>query len=471
MIADMKLLLLRLLAILCLAVPSAMAKPNIVVVVADQWRAQAFGFAGDPNVKTPHFDNLAAHSVRFVNAVSGVPVCSPFRGSLLTGQRPLTHGVFINDTPLDPGATTIAKVLKGEGYDTGVIGKWHVDGHGRSAFIPAERRQGFDYWKVLECTHSYNHSPYYADKDEKLMWPGYDAVAQTGDACDYLRQHGKTGKPFMLLLTWGPPHNPYEEAPEKYRAMYDPAKIQLRPNVPADSADIARKSLAGYYAHCTALDDCMEQILTTLREAGLEEDTILLFTADHGDMIFSQNQIRKQRPWDESIRTPMLFHWPKGLGTEGRTVDAPINSEDLMPTLLGLSGNKIPSTVEGHDFTAYLRSHGEDPSGGAAVISCPSPFGEFTRAKGGREYRGVHTARYTYVRDLNGPWLLFDNETDPYQLKNLINTPENAALQKTLEDLLTRKLHEQHDDFLPGPDYIAKWGYKVDANGTMPYKN
>ncbi len=467
----MKPLFLRLFVLLAIAVSSALAKPNVVVVVADQWRAQAFGFTGDPNVKTPHFDALAARSVHFSNAVSGVPVCTPFRGSLLTGQRPLTNGLFLNDVPLDPGATTIAKVMKGAGYDTGVIGKWHVDGHGRSAFIPVERRQGFDYWKVLECTHNYNRSPYYGNTDEKLFWDGYDAAAQTADACNYLRDHGKSGKPFMLLLTWGPPHNPYEEAAAKYRAMYDPAKLQLRPNVPAQNEAEARRALAGYYAHCTALDDCMAQILDALKASGLEEDTILLFTADHGDMIFSQGQIRKQRPWDESIRTPMLIHWPKGLGTKGRVVDALINSEDLMPTLLGLSGVKIPSTVEGLDYTAYLRNGAPDPSGGSTVIACPSPFGEYTRAKGGREYRGVRTTRYTYVRDLNGPWLLFDNETDPYQLKNLVNTPENAALQKTLEDLLTQKLKDRHDEFKPGPDYIAKWGYQVDANGTMPYKN
>src|SRR5437867_397208 len=114
------------------------AKPNILFVVADQWRAPAFGFAGDPNAKTPAFDRLSRQSVCFVNAVSGLPVCSPTRASMLTGQRPLTHGVFLNDVPLAPEATTIAKVLKAAGYDTGCIGKWHVDGHGRSNFIPRE---------------------------------------------------------------------------------------------------------------------------------------------------------------------------------------------------------------------------------------------------------------------------------------------------------------------------------------------
>jgi arylsulfatase A-like enzyme len=196
----------------------------------------------------------------------------------------------------------------------------------------------------------------------------------------------------------------------------------------------------------------------------------VLFTADHGDMLYSHGEVRKQRPWDESNHTPMLLRWPKGLG-KGRKVEAPINTEDLMPTLLGLSGNEIPKTVEGHDFTNYLEHGGADPSGGATVIACPSPFGEYQRIKGGREYRGVCTTRYTYVRGLDGPWLLFDNQEDPYQMHNLVGMPEHAALQKQLDDLLNQKLKEEHDDFRPGPEYIAKWGWKVDKNGTAPYKN
>src|SRR5690348_1026878 len=136
-------LALLLFPVLPLPAADAPRRPNVLIVLADQWRAQAFGFAGDPNVKTPNLDRLAEESVRFINAVSGLPVCSPTRASLLTGQRPLTHGVFLNDVPLNPEATSIAKVLKSAGYDTACIGKWHVNGSGRSNFIPRERRQGF----------------------------------------------------------------------------------------------------------------------------------------------------------------------------------------------------------------------------------------------------------------------------------------------------------------------------------------
>jgi arylsulfatase A-like enzyme len=455
------------LATMALPAKAAERKPNILVVLADQWRAQAFGFAGDPNVKTPNFDRLASESVRFFNAVAGLPVCSPTRASLLTGQRPLTHGVFLNDVPLDPNATTIAKVLKAEGYDTGYIGKWHLTGDGRSNFIPRDRRQGFDYWKALECTHDYSNSFYYADAPDKLKWAGYDAIAQMQDACDYIRRHSKTAKPFLLFLAWGPPHDPYFTAPAKYRVLYQPSKLTLRPNIPATLEDETRRILAGYYAHCTALDDCMGELLQTLRETGVAEDTILVFSADHGDMLGSQGMFKKQKPYDESIRVPMLVRWPRGLSAQGRSLDAPINSEDVMPTLLGLCGVPIPKSVEGLDYSHHLRG-GKSPGDDATVILCAAPFGEWERRVGGKEYRGIRTTRYTYVRDLNGPWLFFDNQIDPYQTNNLVKVPAQAALQSEMDALLKRKLKERGDEFRPGAEYIARWAYKVNANGTVP---
>ena len=444
--------------------------PNILFIIADQWRAQAFGFAGDPNVKTPNLDRLERECVNFTQAVAGMPVCSPTRASLLTGQRPLTHGIFINDVPLRADAVTIAKVLKGAGYDTGCIGKWHVDGHGRTSFIPGERRQGFDYWKVLECTHSYNNSPYYADGPEKLKWEGYDAMAQTRDAQSYIEAHAKSEKPFLLWMAWGPPHNPYETAPPKYQAMYPPEKIQLRGNVPPESQARARKDLAGYYAHCTALDDCMADLLATLKSTGVMENTIVVFTSDHGDMLSSHDLQRKQKPFEESARVPMLFRLPARLLITPRHVEGTINTEDVMPTLLSLCGVAIPKSVEGLDFAGYIRG-GKDPSGGAAVVQCAAPFGEFSRRNGGKEYRCLRTARHTYARDLAGPWLLFDNEKDPWQLDNLAGKPEHAELQARLDAQLKAKLAAAHHDFRPGDEYIAKWGYKVDANGTAPTKD
>ena len=169
----------------------AVRKPNVVFLLADQWRAQATSYAGDPNAKTPNLDQLAQESVNLTNAVSSCPVCSPYRGSLMTGQYPLRHGVFLNDVQLSPEAVSIAKVYKEAGYETAYIGKWHLDGPGRSNFIPRERRQGFEFWKALECTHNYNNSFYYSDENVKLKWEGYDAIAQTRAAQEYIQGRAK----------------------------------------------------------------------------------------------------------------------------------------------------------------------------------------------------------------------------------------------------------------------------------------
>jgi len=243
-------------------------QPNIVFVFADQWRQQATGYSGNQNVITPNLDNLAKKSINFTYAVSGCPVCCPYRASLLSGQRPLTHGVFVNDVPLSPNTQSVAKTFSRAGYKTGYIGKWHVDGHGRSTYIPKERQQGFEYWKVLECTHDYNNSQYYAgNSDQKLFWEGYDATAQTKDAETYIKEHANK-EPFMLMLSWGPPHAPYHTAPEKYQKMYNADDVKLRPNVPKEAEKEAKEWLAGYYAHCTALDDCIGEIQSTIKKCG-----------------------------------------------------------------------------------------------------------------------------------------------------------------------------------------------------------
>jgi len=449
--------------------PDTTGAPNIVFVFADQWRGDALGYAGDPNVKTPNLDRLAQHAINFTNAVSGCPVCSPYRATLMTGRRPLSHGVFLNDVHLPDKEVTIAEILASRGYRTAYIGKWHLDGHGRSSYIPRERRQGFDYFKALECTHNYNQSYFYQGDDAlKRQWNGYDALAQTEDAISYMQRHAGVERPFLLVLSWGPPHNPYQTAPERFRAMYRPDEIRLRPNVPPQRAVVAKSELAGYYAHCTALDQCVGKLLHALEKLGITGNTIFVFTSDHGDMLHSQGEVRKQRPWDESIRVPLLIQYPRLLGKAGKSLDAVINSEDLMPTLLGLAGVPLPASVEGRDFSRYMQG-GDDPSDGATLITCPAPFGEWPRTRGGHEYRGVRTRRYTYVGTLDGPWLLYDNQADPHQLDNLIDKPQHAELQKELEAVLRRKLRDSGDKFLPGGAYIEKWGYSVDRSGTVPY--
>jgi arylsulfatase A-like enzyme len=426
-------------------------RPNVVFVLADEWRAQSTGYGGDRNVRTPVLDRLAGESVSFENAVSGCPVCCPYRASLMTGQYPLTNGVFINDVELKPHGPTLGQTFQSAGYRTGFIGKWHLYGspdgkYGRRlAYIPPEKRFGFDYWKACECTHDYNHSLYYEGNDPTpKYWPGYDAFAQTDDACAFLEQQRG---PYFLMLSLGPPHFPYATAPDRYQAMYRDAEIQLRPNVPSEKRKEAIDILRGYYAHMAAIDGCLDRILRAIEKTGTAEDTIVVFTSDHGDMMLSQGLTTKLYPWDESIRVPLLVRYPRRFGRKARRLRTPINSPDLMPTLLRLAALPIPESVEGRDFF-----HAPAP---AAFLSLPVPITE-ARRYGFAEYRGLRTERYTYVRSIKGPWLLYDNGRDPFQMHNLCG--KDKGLQSQLDRALDAALRKRKDDFLPAAEYVKLAG-------------
>ena len=446
-------------------------KPNIVVVIADQWRAQATGYAGNKDVLTPNLDALALTSVNVKNAVAGMPVCTPFRGSLLTGQYPLTTGLFMNDVMLDTNKVTIADLYRNAGYSTGFIGKWHIDGHGRSSFIPENRRHGFGYWKVLECTHNYNRSAYFSgDSEKKLFWDGYDALAQSEDAAKFIAEHAKSGNPFMLFVSLGPPHDPYPTAPEQFKAIYRDKTIALAPNVPGELLGQIQEDIKNYYAHISALDEGIGQIVASIRNAGIDSNTIFVFTADHGDLMGAHGQRNKQQPYEESIRVPFLLHYPDAFGNTNRESPILLNSPDIMPTILGLCNMKVPVSVEGIDYSDVLKGTRKNKIK-ETLISCVQPFGQWSRANGGREYRGLVTVQYTFVRDLQGPWLLFDNDNDPYQLNNLVGKKAFLKIQKSLDKRLSQKLKANNDEFLPGMQYVKRWNYTVDETETVPYVN
>ncbi len=443
---------------------------NIVFLFGDQLRASATGYGGDLNVRTPNLDWLAKESINFRNAVSVCPVCTPFRAALMTGRFPTTTGMFLNDAYLPDREVTIAEVLKEAGYDTGYIGKWHLDGHGRSSYIPPERRQGFDYWKVAECDHDYNHSHYYAgDSNEKKFWDGYDAFAQTKDAQQYIRDHAKADKPFALFVSYGIPHFPHGSAPEKFKALYPLDKIRFLPNVPAEmQTDKNRIEAQGYYAHITALDECIGQLMRTLADAGLRENTIVVFTSDHGEMLGSHGvpTTTKQVPWDEAAHVPFLLRFPAAHGDSGRIARTPLTTPDIMPTMLKLAGLKIPKSVEGKDLSEVVRKSREI-SNHAALYMGVAPF---ARKEVNMPYRAIRTDRYTYVRSLDGPWLAFDDETDPYQMNNLVGQPQAIKICRKLEKQLQYALEAIRDDFRPAAYYAQKFGYELAPHGSISYE-
>ncbi|MCP2636006.1 sulfatase [Microbacterium sp. HD4P20] len=424
-------------------------RPNVLVILADEWRAHNVGYAGDDQVRTPNIDRLAAESINYTQAISGEPICCPARASFLTGQYPLQHGVYINDVELKPDGLTIAQVFRDHGYRTGYIGKWHLYGspegrfERREAFIPLAARLGFEFWKALECTHDYNRSAYYADDDPtKRYWDGYDAFGQTDAALEYIAED--TPKPFFLMLSYGPPHFPLQTAPDRFRALYEDAEIRLPENVPDWAREEATRDLRGYFAHIAALDECVGRLLDDVDL----DNTVVVFSSDHGDMLWSQGLEHKLVPWEESVRVPLLIRTPDRSAATSAQL---FNSPDLMPTLLGFAGLPIPASVSGTDLSM--------PETGprTAFLSAPAAYSSLRRS-GMEEYRGVRDVRFTYVRTISGPWLLYDNLEDPFQMVNRCGDPAYADEQSRLETELMSWLDALGDEFLPGDVYLRRDG-------------
>ncbi|WP_299430189.1 sulfatase [uncultured Maribacter sp.] len=436
-------------------------KPNIVYILTDQWRSSALGYAGDVNVKTPNLDEFSKESVNFTNAVSVMPVCTPHRAALMTGRYPTSTGMILNDLYLPSNELCMAEIFKSEGYNTAYWGKWHLDGHGRENYTPKERRQGFDYWKALECSHDYNKMPYY-DNDDAILkyWNEYSPFAIIKDANKYMTEHAKDDNPFLMFISISTPHFPHYSAPQKYKALYPTADLIINPNVPKDKEEKTRKELQGYYAHCTATDEVIGIILAKIKDLNLSDNTIIVFSADHGEMMGAHGArpYKKQLSWDESIKVPFLIKYPSIEKHKGTVVNAPINTPDILPSLLGLANLPIPKTIEGEDLSRLIKN--PDPNADrTALVMSVCPFADNARAD---EYRAIRTKQYTYERTLEGATKLFDNIKDPYQMNNLIGNPKFASLQKTLYAKLNQQLKTIGDDFKPRDFYLKKWDYVLD---------
>jgi len=454
--------------------PAAAAKPNIVLIFADQLRSMELGCYGGKQIPTPNMDRLAAQGVRLTHAISTYPICSPFRAMLMTGLYPMRNGMVCNDHLLRPGVPSLALACRSAGYQTAYIGKWHLDGGSRTDYIPPERRLGFQHFLALECTHNYFKSKYFADdSDQPRYWEGYDAEAQTHAAQDYVREHAKK-EPFLLCLAWGPPHDAYV-APKKYLDRLKPADIVFRTNVAEraladalrehprvnlppeyaesrqrhrewlDNEDTLRRATVGYLAATMALDDYLGELLKTLTEAGILDNTIIVFTSDHGDCLGSHRFYGKDTPFEEAISIPMLIRYPAKIppGSKAETLFSPV---DIMPTVLGLAGIDCPK-VDGLDLSRTIAGRAKDPRE-AVLLMGMTHFCNASVINGMDVWRGVRTPRHTYVRYEDGtPWLLYDNVADPFQMRNLADDPASAGLRQTLNQQLARLLAEAGDPF------------------------
>ncbi len=387
------------------------------------------------------------------------PVCTPNRGIMLTGAYPTSTGVLANDLPLREGFPTLGTVCRDAGYRTGYIGKWHLDGVPRDRFTPpGPRRAGFDdFWSAWNCAHDYYGMRYFRDSDAVLSSERYEPEVQTDHALEFLE--GGDDRPFCLVLSWGPPHDPYDQVPEHCRVRHDPAKVVLRPNAQPDAPNPlavgldCRTTIANYNAAVTALDEQIGRLVDWLHEHRLANETILIVTSDHGDMLWSHGWMKKQLPYEESIRVPLVARWP-GRIPRGSRSRALIGAVDLVPTLLGLMGLEAPHTVGGTDLSRALL--GEPSQMPESALIANYVDSDEAQIQGAPVWRGVRSARYTYVEILGRqPWLLYDNDSDPYQLRNLAGEDSSREIEASHRQMLSAWLQQTHDPFLDAPGMLG----------------
>ena len=273
-------------------------RPNVLLVLTDQHRAQALGCMGNGDVHTPHIDRLAAEGVLLPNTFANTPLCTPARGNLLTGKFAHAHAVPINDLRMVELEGTLGDHFGRAGYRTGFIGKWHLDGGKRlPGFIPPGlRRHGFQFWAANECDHTPFRSQYFRDTSQPISITEFEAITWTDVAIEFLRE--SRDKPFFLEVAMGPPHPPYA-APADYERLYDAAKLHMRPNWVEGIKGNQRCDIATYYAMISAIDDQVGRLLRALKDLGLEQNTIVLFTSDHGNMLGSHGLDNKQQPFSD----------------------------------------------------------------------------------------------------------------------------------------------------------------------------
>jgi arylsulfatase A-like enzyme len=431
-------------------------RPNILFLMPDQMRAQALGCEGNEDVRTPHLDRLAGEGVRLRRTFANTPVCCPARANLLTGQYAHRNGMVANDLRLREDSVSLARVLRQAGYRTGFVGKWHLDGGPRlPGFVPpGRRRQGFEFWAANECHHAHFNNTYYRDTPEPIPLGKFEAEGWADLGVEFLRGARAEARPFYLTIQWGPPHDPYK-APPEYSRLYDPAKLKMRPNWRETPGAPGPREIAEYYGMVTALDEQVGRLMRTLDELGLKENTLVLFSSDHGDMLGSQGRRLKRKPWEESIRVPGILRWPGKLKAGG-TSDVLFTHVDFAPTLLGFAGLRAPRQMQGQDLSRAIAGGAGGPE--AAFFQIFGPYQGDGTEDG---WRGVRTATHMYARFAQRPWVLYDLEKDPYEQRNLAGERPAGALEKEMERRLGDWMKRT------GDDWRFNWAAPVEDGGRL----
>jgi arylsulfatase A-like enzyme len=382
--------------------------PNILLVVTTQWRAQACGYSGDPNARTPFLDALAAGSIDFTQAVTPHPFGPFARAAMLTGVESPRNGIADYFDPLPPGARTIAHEMKARSYTTAFFGKWHLsrrdslagltgEDHARTV-VPPGSRGGFDFWEGFESGFLLNNPWLHGTRlPAPVRLEGYQSDVVCERACAVLRS---MGPPWFAVVSLEAPHPPYGD-PSAGISPAEPESLELRGNVPPDGATAqrARRDLSGYYAHIEATDRSIGRLVGAL--AG---DTRVVFTSVHGDMHGSHGLFRKGWPHEESVRVPLLV---RAGGPAGRDGGA-ISLLEMPSVVAALAEGRVPAAA-----------------GAFARISMPSVVRLPDQCD--RRWAGVRSGTRKLVLNADGsPWLFFDLGEDTLEECNLAADPSRA---------------------------------------------
>ncbi len=438
--------------------------PNLVFVYADQMRGSAMGFLGEEPISTPNLDAFAGASLVLDQAASNYPVCVPYRTILMTGKYAVSNGVRVNcfcDGRDLPGHHVWwTDILDRHGWFCGYLGKWHItkptESHGH--WLPPGRRHGIRTW-MLQTSNQHMAMQYVCHDrgpTELLEADRWSVEWETDRALEFLENRAGTerdpDKPFALTISWNPPHDPLQQVPQRYLDAVDVdteahcAQIANLPAAGTEMGDRYRSRIRPYYAAVMGIDDQFGRILSCLERNGLADNTIVVFTADHGDQVGRHGcRDPKNMPWEEAMRIPFLIRWP-GHIAPGRD-DLLLSTADLYPTILDLLGlgDDIAADLEGISYAPLLLGREQARPTSQLYMHIREPEGDPAWGR-----RGVRTHRYTLsinkAPDEPTSCVLYDNLADPYQTTN-IAAENRQVVQRLIDDELKPWLRRTNDPF------------------------
>jgi arylsulfatase A-like enzyme len=427
-------------------------RPNVLFILADQLRASSLPAYGESQIETPNLDKLAADGVTFTNTISSCPVCTPYRSMLLTGRHPQSTGHLINFMITRHDEIGIGDAFARAGYRTGWVGKWHL--HTGSFpqingpdYVPEGRdRLGFQYWRGYNFHTDYFDGTVNRDDWRYEHWEGYETDALARYAMEFMDEVGD--EPFCVFVS---PHQPHVTggafAPDKYYERL-PEVLALPENVSEELRDTSLEAYRDYLAMTLTLDDMVGELLDYLDEKGLRENTLVVFTSDHGTQMGAQGwwPWNKKLPYEESLLVPMFVRLP-GVFKAGTTCDALTAPVDFFPTLCGLCGVPAPRSIEGHDLSdAWQGKPGAFEQDAVFTMNFTK---DYNHLQEGEEWRGVRTKTAAYAEWLSGLTELYDLVNDPLEQTNLAGRDDAASLQAEMAARLAALMAKRGDRLEP----------------------